>query len=167
MIIIAIDPGLSGAAAIMGLMSREFLDIVDLRTVADGENRQIDAAHLAGLLERYEPDHAVIENVQPMPSIPGKDGQRRAMGAASAFRFGLSCGIIRGVIRAYEIPVTMVHPQSWQRHFELSGADKRPHLQAIRRLYPSAAKFITRAGHDGRADAGLMAAWYCEKRGML
>lgn len=166
--IIGIDPGQNASAAFMGLMSREFIDIVDLKTVADGENRQIDVNHLASLLEKYEPDHAVIENVQPMPSIPDKfTGQRRSMGAASAFRFGLACGMIRGVIRAFDIPVTMVTPQSWQRHFELKGSDKKPHIEAIKKLYPSSVRFITRQMDHGRADAGLIVAWYVERREML
>lgn len=161
----AFDPGINGSAAL--LRSGEFLDMVDLATIPDGENRQLDAGFICDLLERWVPDEVVIENVQPMPSIPGADGVRRSMGAASSFRFGLACGMIRGIVAVYGIPVTMVHPQSWKRHFGLKGADKKPHVELIKDRYPSSAPFITLAKHHGRADAGLMAAWHAERAGLL
>jgi hypothetical protein len=169
----AFDPGINASAALlvhgaeMDDFASHFLNMVDLKTVPDGENRQLDVDHICDLLDRWEPDVAVIENVQPMPSIPGKDGLRRSMGAASSFRFGLACGMIRGVVRAYQVPVVMVHPQSWKRSFGLKGSDKKQDAAKLLELHPAAAKFITLQKHHGRADAGLMAAWYAEKRGML
>jgi hypothetical protein len=165
--IAAFDPGLNASAAL--LCDGHFLDMVDIRKVPDGENQQLDAGHICDLLEAWVPDAVVIENVQPMPSAPWKhkEGKRITMGAASAFRFGLACGMIRGVVAVYGLPVTMVHPQSWTRHFGLKGGDKKPHVALIKDRYPSSAPFITLVKHHGRADAGLMAAWYSEKRGML
>lgn len=89
------------------------------------------------------------------------------MGAASSFRFGMACGMIRGVLMAYQVPVVLVHPQSWKRHFGLKGGDKKQGVEVILRLRPEAARFITLVKHHGKADAGLMALWYAERRGML
>jgi hypothetical protein len=171
--IAAFDPGINGSAALLSHGgdfdpgTPQFVDMVDLATIPDGEKRQLDASFICDLMEKWIPDAVVIENVQPMPSIPGADGARRSMGAASSFRFGLACGMIRGVVAVYTTPVTMVHPQSWKRHFGLKGADKKPGVALIKKLYPSCEPFITLVKHHGRADAGLMAAWYAEKRGML
>jgi len=172
--IMAIDPGGVNASAALLLHGGEmddfstiFLDMVDLKTCADGENRQIDGKALANILERWEPDVAIIENVQPMPAIPDKEGNRRSMGAASSFRFGLGCGIIRGVVMAYQIPIVMCHPRSWKSHYKLKGSDKQQDIALIKQIHPSSEKFITLMKHHGRADAGLMAAWYAEKQGML
>lgn len=171
--IASFDPGINASAALLlhgGEMSdfdSQFIDMVDLKTVPDGENRQLDVDHICELLDAWVPDVAVIENVQPMPSIPGKDGFRRSMGAASSFRFGLACGMIRGVVRAYQVPVVMCHPQSWKRSFALKGSDKKQDAAKLLELHPAAAKFITLQKHHGRADAGLMAIWYAERRGML
>ena len=167
--IIAVDPGINASAALLlhEPFESRFLDMVDLRTIPDGENRQLDVDHICDLLERWVPDVAVIENVQPMPSIPGSDGERRSMGAASSFRFGLACGMIRGVVRAYQIEVIMVHPASWKRSFGLKGPDKKQDSAKLLKLYPAAAKFITLQKHNNRSDAGLMAVWYAERRGML
>jgi hypothetical protein len=171
--IAAFDPGINGSAALllhgaeMADFETHFVEMVDLATVPDGEKRQLDADFICGLMERWVPDVVVIENVQPMPSIPGADGVRRSMGAASSFRFGLACGVIRGVVAVYTTPVVMVHPQSWKRHFGLKGSDKKQGVELIKRMYPSAAPFITLVKHHGRADAGLMAVWHAEKSGML
>lgn len=171
--IAAFDPGINASAALllhgseMADFETHFVDMVDLRTVPDGENRQLDAQHICDLMERWVPDVVVIENVQPMPSIPGADGKRRSMGAASSFRFGLACGMIRGVVAVYTTPVVMCHPQSWKRHFGLKGGDKKQGVELVKRLQPSAMPFITLVKHHGRADAGLMALWHAEKMGML
>ena len=172
MLIMAVDPGINASAALLsygdgGNQPTRFLDMVDLDTLPDGEKRQIDGEALGALLERWEPDQSVVENVQPMPSIPGADGQRRSMGAASAFRFGMACGTIRGVLMAYQVPVELVHPQSWKRHFKLKGPDKKLGVELLKSLRPEVVEFITLVKHHGRADAGLMALWYAEKRGML
>lgn len=172
MLIAAFDPGINASAALLsygegGSAPTRFLDMVDLPTIADGEKRQLDCAWIGSMLERWEPDIAVVENVQPMPSIPGSDGERRSMGAASAFRFGLSVGMIRGVLMAYQVPVELLHPQSWKRHFGLKGPDKAKGVVLLKTLRPEVAEFITLVKHHGRADAGLMALCYAEKRGML
>lgn len=172
--IAAFDPGGVSASAALLLHGGEmddfstiFLDMVDLKTCPDGENRQIDGAALADILERWEPDVAVIENVQPMPSIPGPNGERRSMGAASSFRFGLGCGIIRGVVAAYQIPIVMCHPRSWKAHFGFKGSDKQMSIDLIKSRYPETAKFLTLKKHHGKADACCLAAYYAAKRGML
>lgn len=167
--IVAFDPGLNASAALLVSSGGGpvFEGMVDLKTVPDGSNRQLDASHICDLMELWVPDVVVIENVQPMPSIPGAGGVRRSMGAASSFRFGLACGMIRGVVAVYTVPVVMVHPQSWKRHFGLKGPDKKQGADLIKKLYPSSEPFITLVKHHGRADAGLMAAWHYEKGGMI
>jgi hypothetical protein len=164
--IAAFDPGLNASAALLD--GGKFLDMVDIRRIPDGQNEQLDADHICDLLESWRPDEVVIENVQPMPSIPDKKtGKRRSMGSASAFRFGMQCGVIRGVVRVYGYNPIMVHPQSWTGFFGLKGGDKKPHVALIKDRYPSSVPFITLVKHHGRADAGLMAAWRSETRGLL
>jgi hypothetical protein len=171
--IAAFDPGINASAALlqhgaeMEDFETRFLDMVDLATVPDGENRQLDVKFIGDLLVRWDPDVAVVENVQAMPSIPGPDGARRSMGAASSFRFGMACGMIRATVVAYGVPLVMCHPRSWKNHFKLKGPDKKQDAALCKELYPSSVPFITLVKHHGRADAGLMAAWYADRHGML
>lgn len=176
--IAAFDPGINASAALlhhgaeMDDFETSFLDMVDLATVPDGENRQLDVKFIGDWLVKWDPDVAILENVQPMPSAPWKrdDEERVSMGAASAFRFGMACGMIRATIVAYQVPLVMCHPTSWSNFFglkKLGKLKKAKGAELLKARYPSSAKFITLVKHHGRADAGLMAAWYAEKRGML
>lgn len=180
MLIMGVDPGLRGAAALLqrdlnrhGRLDYIFLDMTDLETEPDGESRrQPDAAFLGALLERWNPDVVVIENVQ-VAVIPdrnpgaAKGFRQSAMSPSDAFRFGLACGMQRGVVKAYGYDPVLVHPRTWTLALGLKGGDKKPHIAKIIELVPSAAQFITLAKHDGRADAALMAFWYANKTGML
>lgn len=175
MLIAAFDPGLNGSAALLqageGVGSNSytsFVDMVDLATIDDDSNRQIDVQWLCKLLERWQPDQAVVENVQPAVHGASPDGVRRSvMSASGAFRFGMTCGMIRGALISYEIPLTLVHPQSWKRHFGLKGSDKKTGVELLKRLRPEVEQWITLVKHHGRADAGLMALWYHEKHGII
>lgn len=186
--IMAIDPGLRGAAALLrrdlnrhGRLDLMFLDMVDLETVDDGESRrQPDAEQLGALLEQWNPDEVVIENVQPAvygkgddrmseaaTAAAGKGWRRSSMSPSDAFRFGLACGMQRGIVKAFGYEPIMVHPRTWTLALGLKGGDKKPHAARIKQLVPSAAQFITLEKHHGRADAACMAFWYANKTGML
>lgn len=178
--IMGIDPGLRGAAALLrrdinrhGRLASTFLDMVDLETIeiANKSHRQIDGQFLCDLIERWDPDVIVLEDVQPAVrgnKFGGPDDQRMSnMSASDSFRFGRTCGIIYGIALAYQLDPVMVHPRSWTKHFGLKGGDKKPHVECIKQLAPSCRPFITLAKHDGRADAGLMAMWHSDKTGMM
>ena len=171
MLIAAIDPGLNASAALLecGVGKPRFAELTDLATLPDGEtNRQIHVPHLCALLERWEPDCCVIENVQvPVMGANAKGQRKSVMSPSGAFRFGLGCGMIRGVVLAYQIPVTMVHPRSWTRAFGLKGGDKKPHLAKLIELHPETAPYLLRVKDHNRSDAGLMALWYATMRGPL
>src|SRR5688572_25781703 len=111
--ICAIDPGIRGAAALLrrdlnrhGRLDLTFLDMVELETKEDGETRRkIDVSFLGSLLERWDPDIVVIENVQPAVygnsddrmseaavAAAGRGFRKSSMSPSDAFRFGKSCG---------------------------------------------------------------------------
>jgi hypothetical protein len=177
----AFDPGISGAAALLdhdlnrrGVLTYHFVEMVDLPSIPDGETRrQPDAAFIGALLERWDPDEVVIENVRPAVhgnKFGGKDGAAMSsMSPSDAFRFGLNCGILRGVVKAYGYEPVMVDPRTWTAALKVKGGakNKAEHARVIKLLVPSAAPWITLAKHDGRADSACMAYWYAQKRGML
>lgn len=177
----AFDPGLHGAAALLehdlnrhGVLSYHFEEMVDIPTIEDGETRrQIDVAFVGALLERWDPDVVVIENVRPAVFRGGPVGptgeEKSSMSPSDAFRFGLACGMLRGCVKAYGYDPVMVDPRSWTSSLKLRGGTKfkAEHAALIKALVPSARKWIMLAKHDGRADAACMAYWYVQKRGML
>ncbi len=164
MIIIGIDPGLSGAAAALQPADAEgpefIIDAIDLPTMADGTKNQIDDLAFARwirLVTAGKPARAIIENVRAMPSIPGKDGQRRSMGAASSFRFGLAAGQLRATLRISGLELTFVESSGWKKWFDLRGADKEASRQLALKMWPTSAYLMKRKMDHQRAEAMLIA----------
>ena len=163
--LIAIDPGLSGAVCFM--MNGRIAELLDMPTLPDNSNRQVDIMALCRRIDKHKPTFAIIENVQPMPSIPGKDGLRRGMGAASSFRFGFAVGQVRALVTCYGMEVRLVHPISWKRWAGLKGPDKEQSRQRALGLMPEAAKWLGLKKSHNMAEALLLALYATETRGML
>ena len=146
--IIGIDPGASGAIAL--LVGRELVSVHDMPTVTVERNkaqkRQVCPAGLSLLMQQLSPHRAIVDKV----------GARPGQGVSSMFSFGRSVGIIEGVLAAKQIPVTFVTPQSWQKQ---SGAAKGKDgsRQRVMELFPQEAHLFARVKDDGRADAVLIA----------
>lgn len=165
--IIGIDPGVDGAISVVTAEGR-FVSVVDLPTMLankTGTKRQVNVAELARTLRQVileNPDcMAIVERVTAMPSIPGANGERRGMGAASAFMFGKCCGHIEGVLAALGIPVEFVTPTQWKRAMNLS-ADKEAARAFAQSIYPTAPLGLKK--HHGRAEALLVAKWYADRQ---
>jgi crossover junction endodeoxyribonuclease RuvC len=152
MIILGIDPGLTGALAFYDMITKtiEVHDMPVMSVVRNGKTKNevsaaltsdIIAEHLKGM-----PSVAFLERVNAMP------GQ----GVTSVFSFGRSSGIIEGVLAAYDIQTHIVIPQRWQKAMEVRGGKDGSRERAMQLLPASADKFKLKK-HDGRADAALIA----------
>lgn len=153
-LIIGIDPGASGAIAV--LADGTFVTARDMPTLTrKAGGQQVNASALANYLRATltVADGAyaliVIEQVGAMP------GQ----GVTSMFRFGESVGVVRGVVAALRLPLLSVTPMVWKRHHGLVGADKDVARTRAVDLFPEAAEHLGRKKDVGRADALLIAAW--------
>ena len=163
--LLAVDPGLSGGLCFM--QAGVIVEVLDMPTLSDGSNRQLDVMAICRRIDKWKPRIAIIENVQPMPSIPGANGVRRGMGAASSFRFGFAVGQIRAIAVCYGLEVRLVHPVTWKRHFGLKGPDKEQSRQRALELVPDAAPWLARKKDHNRSEACLLALYGSERRGFL
>ena len=169
--IIGIDPGVEGACALFlpdSTIPTTPNGIFDLPTMGEGPQRELNYAELRDRLYALKPDFVVLERAMAMPSIPGKNGERRDMGAASTFKFGGGWYAIKAVVACLDIPLQhVVMPAVWKRHFNLPGGDagKEPARQLAIRRYPQIAPFLSRKKDHQRAEAFLIAAWYAETEG--
>lgn len=149
-----IDPGLSGAIAV--LLDGEPGPIIDMPTRMVGDWNEVDGQKLAMFLRDVRAGHAgayvsaCLEKVGAMPTD----------GATSAFRFGESSGKAKAVLEALSIPYSRAIPAVWKRSFALIGADKDAGRQLALRRFPSAADQLKRKKDNGRADALLLALWH-------
>lgn len=150
MTILGIDPGLSGAAAVLSIEG-DLLDVFDLPVIGEGKQARIDSANLGALLRATTPHRAVIERVGAMP------GQ----GVSSMFRFGEAVGTVSGILGALAIPIERVTPSRWKRDLRLCSDKEAARLRAIERWPKFAAEFARKRDH-GRAEAALIGLWALE-----
>ena len=150
--VIGIDPGLSGAIAIIN--GTDNLTIFDMPTITVERNgkakRQVSASELALILKTAKSDdcHVFVEKVSAMA------GQ----GVTSVFSFGRSFGMIEGILAALHMPVTYVAPATWVKAVH-RGAGKDASRSRAMELFPDNQADFKRVKDDGRSDAALIAYW--------
>lgn len=147
--ILGIDPGLSGALAFYDPMLEELITIpMPTLAAGTGSKRIIDEYKLAAIID----DNAemtkkcVIEQVGAMP------GQ----GVTSMFNFGMSYGILRGIVSANFIPVEHVRPQKWKKALRVPSNKDSARARASE-IFPKFSDNWNLAKWDGRAEAALIA----------
>lgn len=146
--ILGIDPGLSGALALLTTdMRLEIFDMPTLEIERGGKSRRaVDTHALAKLVRQLVPTVALVETVGPRP------GQ----GVASMFQFGRVVGQIEGTLSALEIPVVQITAPVWRRYFSVPEGKDGSRLSASSWM-PAYAERWHRKGDHGRAEASLIA----------
>jgi crossover junction endodeoxyribonuclease RuvC len=148
--IFSIDPGLTGAFAVV-VDGRPTL-CGDMPTSGEGTKRRVQASVLANIMRGELPDLCVVELVNAMPY--GLHGRKQ--GAASTFRFGMSYGAALAVPAIVGVPVELVTPSLWKLHHGLRGQDKEASRQKALDLCPWLSASLDRKKDDGRAEAVLI-----------
>lgn len=148
---IGVDPGLSGAIAIMSAESLKIFDMPTMTVERNGKaKRQVSASELAELLYVYtgKDCHVYVEKVSAMA------GQ----GVTSVFSFGRSFGMIEGILAAFKMPVTYVSPATWVKAVGRGQGKDASRARAME-LFPGNQADFKRVKDDGRSDASLIAYW--------
>lgn len=146
MIIIGIDPGLSGAIAVIDSNNKYNLMVCDMPVMPLSKTkRQVNLATISKYLKVWKPRYVFLEQVHSMPK----------QGVASSFNFGMGYGGIQGVLYALDISFTLITPQKWKKQFNLIGKDKKMSIPIAQQHFPN----MEIGKKDGRADALLIAEW--------
>jgi crossover junction endodeoxyribonuclease RuvC len=150
MILAGIDPGLSGAVALLDAATGAVVDLWDMPVLVlsrgGKQKRELDPHSLAGALGRDRIGHAFVEQVGAMP------GQ----GVSSVFSFGKSFGMTIGVLATLGIPMSFVAPAVWEKALGVPAAKDGARARASQ-LMPAAAHHWPLVKHDGRAESALIA----------
>jgi len=143
-VVLAIDPGLSGALAFFYPINNVVLTY-DMPRV---EN-EIDAAELVRIIQKHNPTVAVIEKVGPMP----RDGVRQA------WRFSAANAVAKTACALLNIPTSLVSPAVWKASMKVKGGPEgKEQCRAMAlRMFPSCADQFSRKKDAGRAEAALLA----------
>ena len=154
MIIIGIDPGISGAISV--IENKKILEVYDTPTMIEGKKnkRQINSAQVTNIIkERLNERKDVIVVVEQVNAMPGQ-------GVTSMFNFGQSFGVIKGVCAALSLPIHFVIPAKWKKHFNLIKTNKDASRTKVIEAYPEISSKLHRKKDSNRADAILIALYF-------
>jgi len=156
--IIGIDPGLSGAIAI--LENKNVLKLFDMPVMAEGKKnkKQLNSAQLVNIIKKNinkSDDVAVV--VEQVNAMPGQ-------GVTSMFNFGQTFGAIKGVCAALNLPIFFVRPSKWKKYFELINSSKDSSRTKVIEMYPSLSSQLSKKKDVNKSDAILIARYYNDTR---
>lgn len=150
MYIVGIDPGITGAIALIKDTESE----VYIR-IWDFENKSF--MEVLSRLTKLRKFLILIEKQQAMPK----------QGVSSTFKIGENYGWWQGYLAGLGLPFTAVTAREWQKvmykGIPANVEKKERSLEAVRRLFPDLTpKYFTLKKHHHRADA-LLIAEFCNQ----
>ena len=154
MIIIGIDPGISGAISI--IENKKIVEVYDTPTMIEGKKnkRQINGAQVTNIIkERLNSKEEVVVVVEHVNAMPGQ-------GVTSMFNFGQTFGAIKGICAALSLPIYFVRPAKWKKHFNLIKTNKDASRTKVIKAYPEISSKLHRKKDSNRADAILIALYF-------
>ena len=158
MIIIGIDPGISGS--ICFLKDGKIIDVVEMPTMTEGKKnkRQVNGSQIYNEISKRinlnnnQDVRVVIEHVTAMP------GQ----GVTSMFNFGQSFGILKGICSAMQLSMYFVRPAKWKKYFNLLNSEKDASRTRAIEIFPYFSSQLSKKKDSNKADAILIASFYYE-----
>jgi crossover junction endodeoxyribonuclease RuvC len=158
MLIIGIDPGISGSICFFN--EGKIIDVVEMPTMTEGKKnkKQVNGSQISNeISERIKKldkrdVKVVIEQVSAMP------GQ----GVTSMFNFGQSYGILKGICSAMQLPMYFVRPAKWKKYFNLINSEKDASRTRAIEIFPYFSSHLSRKKDSNKADAILIASFYYE-----
>ena len=158
MLIIGIDPGISGS--ICFFQEGEIKDVINMPTMIDGKKnkKQVNGAQIFNEISKRiiqidkKNIRVIIEQVSAMP------GQ----GVTSMFNFGQSFGILKGICSAMQLPMYFVRPAKWKKYFNLINSEKDASRTKAIEIFPYFSANLSKKKDSNKADAILIASFYYE-----
>ena len=158
MLIIGIDPGISGS--ICFFEDGKILEVIEMPVMTDGKKnkKQVNGAQIynefSKRINKKKDDEVrvVIEQVSAMP------GQ----GVTSMFNFGQSFGILKGICSAMQLPIFFVRPVKWKKYFNLINSQKDASRTRAIEIFPYFSTQLSKKKDSNKADAILIASFYHE-----
>ena len=158
MLIIGIDPGISGSICFLedGIIK----DVLEMPTMTEGKKnkKQVNGSQIfneiSSQIKTYEKKNikVVIEQVSAMP------GQ----GVTSMFNFGQSFGILKGICSAMQLPIYFVRPAKWKKYFNLINSEKDASRTRAIEIFPYFSSNLSKKKDSNKADAILIASYFHE-----
>ena len=158
MLIIGIDPGISGS--ICFFKDGKILDVIEMPTMTEGKKnkKQVNGSQIYNEIFKWvnkletSDIRVIVEQVSAMP------GQ----GVTSMFNFGQSFGILKGICSAMQLPIYFVRPAKWKKYFNLINSEKDASRTRAIEIFPYFSSQLSKKKDANKADAILIASFYYE-----
>ena len=147
MLIIGIDPGISGA--ICFFENGQVSEIVEMPVMADGKKnkRQVNGPQIYNEISKRIseiPKKDIIVVIEQVSAMPGQ-------GVTSMFNFGQSFGVLKGICSAMQLSV---------QYFGLIKTEKDASRTKVIEIFPYISGQLYRKKDSNKADAVLIASFF-------
>ena len=119
MLIIGIDPGISGS--ICFFEDGKIIEVIEMPVMTEGKKnkKQVNGAQIYNefLKRTNNKDDEIRVVIEQVSAMPGQ-------GVTSMFNFGQSYGILKGICSAMQLPMFFVRPAKWKKYFNLINSQK-------------------------------------------
>ena len=156
MLIIGIDPGISGA--ICFFEDGQVKEIIDMPVMAEGKKnkRQVNGPQTYNEISKRInklPKKDIIVVIEQVSAMPGQ-------GVTSMFNFGQSFGVLKGICSAMQLSMHFVRPAKWKKYFGLIKTEKDASRTKVIEIFPYISSQLSRKKDSNKADAILIASFF-------
>jgi len=158
MLIIGIDPGVSGS--ICFLRDGKILDVIEMPVMSEGKKnkKQVNGAQIFNEITKKinsNPETKIRVVIEHVTAMPGQ-------GVTSMFNFGQSFGILKGICSAMRLPMFFVRPAKWKKYYNLINSEKDASRTRAIEIFPNFSSQLSKKKDSNKADAILIASFYHE-----
>ena len=158
MLIIGIDPGISGS--ICFFEDGKILEVVEMPTMTEGKKnkRQVNGSQIFNEISQRihkSENHEIRVIIEQVSAMPGQ-------GVTSMFNFGQSFGILKGICSSMQLPMYFVRPAKWKKYFNLINSQKDASRTKAIEIFPYFSRQLSKKKDSNKADAILISSFYYE-----
>ena len=157
MLIIGIDPGISGS--ICFFEDGKILEVIEMPIMIEGKKnkKQVNGAQIYNEFSKWinNKDNEIRVVIEQVSAMPGQ-------GVTSMFNFGQSFGILKGICSAMQLPMFFVRPARWKKYFNLINSQKDASRTRAIEIFPYFSTQLSKKKDSNKADAILIASFYFE-----
>ena len=156
MLIIGIDPGISGS--ICFLENGTIKDVLEMPTMTEGKKnkKQVNGSQIyneINLKIKNIDKKKIIVVIEQVSAMPGQ-------GVTSMFNFGQSFGVIKGICSAMQLPMYFIRPAKWKKYFNLIKTEKEASRTKAIEIFPQISFKLSKKKDNNKADAILIASFF-------
>ena len=158
MLIIGIDPGISGSICFFD--DGKIIDVVEMPTMTEGKKnkRQVNGSQIFNEISQRihkSENHEIRVIIEQVSAMPGQ-------GVTSMFNFGQSFGILKGICSSMQLPMYFVRPAKWKKYFNLINSQKDASRTKAIEIFPYFSGQLSKKKDSNKADAILISSFYYE-----